>query len=95
MAREVFDLLHKEILGETRYSSEVEEKPGSVIITFFSLRRLCLLLDQFEGCGSDGFIKQLGEGKGQAKLIVSEDKKGVMSYNEKAECLQVKFLYGY
>ena len=41
------------------------------------------------------FIKQLGEGKGQTKLIVSEDKKGVMTYNEKAECLQAKFHYGY
>ena len=40
-------------------------------------------------------IKQLGEGKGQSKLIVSEDKKGVMTYNEKAECLQAKFHYGY
>ena len=95
MAREVFNLLHKEILGRTRYGLEVEEKPGSVKITFFSLRRLCLLFDQFEGCESDGFIKQLGEGKGQAKLIVSDDKKGVMSYNEKAECLQAKFHYGY
>ena len=74
---------------------EVEEKPGSVKITFFSLRRLCLLFDRFEGCKSDGFIKQLGEGKGQAKLIVRDDKKGAMSYNEKTECLQAKFHYGY
>ena len=95
MAREVFNFLHKEILGRTRYGLEVEEKPGSVKITFFSLRRLCLLFDRFEGCESDGFIKQLGEGKGQAKLIVSDDKKGVMSYNEKAVCLQAKFHYGY
>ena len=63
---------------------EVEEKPGSVKITFFSLRRLCLLFERFEG-----------EGKGQAKLIVSDDKKGVMSYNEKAESLQAKCHYGY
>ena len=93
MAREVFNLLQKEILGRTRYGVEVEEKPGSVKITFFSLRRLCHLFDQFEDCGE--FIKQLGEGKGQTKLIVSEDKKGVMTYNEKAECLQAKFHYGY
>lgn len=61
------------------------------MITFLSLRRSYLLFDRFEGCKSDGFIKQLGEGKEQAKLIVSEDKKGVMTLNEKAaECLQVK-----
>ena len=79
----VFDLpMQKEILGRTRYGVEVEEKPGSVKITVFSLRRLCHLFDQFEDCGE--FIKQLGEGKGQTKLIVSEDKKGVMAYNEKA-----------
>ena len=93
MARGVFNLLQKEILGRTRYGVEVEEKPGSVKITFFCLRRLCHLFDQFEDCGE--FIKQLGEGKGQSKLIVSEDKKGVMTYNEKAECLQAKFHYGY
>lgn len=93
MAREVFSLLQKEVLGRTRYGVQVEEKPGSVTITFFSLRRLCHLFDQFEDCG--GFTKQLGEGKGQVKLIVSEDKKGVMTYNEKAECLQAKFHYGY
>ena len=55
MAREVFNLLQKEILGRTRYGVEVEEKPGSVKITFFSLRRLCHLFDQFEDCGE--FIK--------------------------------------
>ena len=59
MAREVFNLLQKEILGRTRYGVEVEEKPGSVKITVFSLRRLCHLFDQFEDCGE--FIKQLGE----------------------------------
>ena len=93
MAREVFNLLRKEVLGLTRYGVEVEEKPGSVRITFFSLRRLCHLFDRFEDCG--GFIKQLGEGKGQAKLIVSEENKGVMTYNQKAKCLQAKFHYGY
>ena len=59
MAREVLNLLQKEILGRTRYGVEVEEKPGSVKITVFSLRRLCHLFDQFEDCGE--FIKQLGE----------------------------------
>ena len=93
MAREVFSLLQKEVIGRTRYGVQVEEKPGSVTITFFSLRRLCHLFDQFEDCG--GFTKQLSEGKGQVKLIVSEDKKGVMTYNEKTECLQAKFHYGY
>ena len=91
MAREVFNLLRNEILGRTRYGVEVEEKPGTVKITFFSLRRLCHFFDQFENCGE--FVKQLGEGKGQIKLIVSEDKKGVLTYNEKAECLQAKFYY--
>lgn len=93
MAREVFNLLRNGILGRTRYGVEVEEKPGSVKITFFSLRRLWRLFDQFEDCGE--FIKQLGEGKGQIKHIVSEDKKGVLTYNEKAECLQAKFHCGY
>ena len=88
-----FNLLQREILGRTRYGVEVEEKPGSVKITFFSLKRLCHLFHQFEDCGE--FIKQLGEGKGQTKLIVSEDEKGVMTYNEKAEYLHAKFHYGY
>lgn len=43
MAREVFNILHKDILGLRRYGLEVEEKPGSVTITFSSLRRLCHL----------------------------------------------------
>ena len=73
MAQEVFNILHKDVLGPTRYGWEVEEKPGSVTITFFSLRRLCHLFDKFMDCG--GFIKQLGEGKGQVKLIVSQEKK--------------------
>ena len=51
MPQEVFILLHKEILGRTRYGIEVEEKPGSVAIMFSSLRRLCNLFDQFEDCG--------------------------------------------
>ena len=93
MAQEVFNILHKDVLGLTRYGLEVEEKPGSVTITFFSLRRLCHLFDKFMDCG--GFIKQLGEGKGQVKLIVSQEKKGVMIYNAKAECLQAIFYYGY
>ena len=86
MAQEVFNILHKDVLGPTRYGLEVEEKPGSVTITFFSLRRLCHFFDKFMDCG--GFIKQLGEGKGQVKLFVSQEKKGVMIYNAKAECLQ-------
>ena len=52
---------------------EVEEKPGSVTITFSSLKRLCHLFDQCEDCGE--FIQQLGEGKGETKLIVSAEKK--------------------
>ena len=51
MAQEVFNLLHKEILGITRFWVEVKETPRSVAITFSSLRRLCHLFDQFEDCG--------------------------------------------
>ena len=62
-------------------------------ITFYNLRRLCHLFDQFED--SAGFIKELGEGKGQANLIVKEEKKGTMTYNMKDEILRAKFHYGY
>ena len=93
MPQEVFNLLQKEILGITRYGIEVENKPGSVTITFSSLRRLCNLFDQFEDCG--GFKKQLGEGKGEAKLIVNDEKKGTMVYNAKEEVLKAAFHYGY
>lgn len=89
VAQQVFNILHKDILGLTRYGLEVEEKPGSVRITFSSLRRLRHLFDKFMDCG--GFIYHLGEGKGQAKLIVSQEKKGVMIYNAKAEWWQAKF----
>ena len=93
MPQEVFNLLHKEILGRTRYGIEVEEKPGSVAIMFSSLRRLCHLFDQFEDCGE--FKKQLGEGKGEAKLIVNDEKKGTMMCIAKEEVLRAKFYYGY
>ena len=93
MPQEVFNLLHQEILGRTRYWIEVEEKPGSVAIMFSSLRRLCNLFDQFEDCGE--FKKQLGEGKGEAKLIVNDKKKGTMKYIAKEEVLRAKFYYGY
>ena len=93
MPHEVFNLLHKEILGRTRYGIEVEEKPGSVAIMFSSLIRLCNLFYQFEDCGD--FKKQLGEGKGEAKLIVSDEKKGTMKYIAKEEVLRAKFYYGY
>ena len=91
--QEVFNLLHKEILGRTRYGIEVEQKPGSVAIIFSSLRRLCHLFDQFEDCGE--FKKQLGEGKGEAKFIVNDEKKGTMVYNANEEILRAKFYYGY
>ena len=93
MPQEVFDLMQKEILGISRYGIEVETKPGSVAISFSSLRRLCNLFDKFEDCG--GFRKQLGEGKGEAKLIVNDEKKGTMVYNGKEEILRAKFHYGY
>ena len=93
MPQEVFNLLHKEILGRTRYGIEFEQKPGSVAIIFSSLRRLCHLFDQFEDCGE--FKKQLGEGKGEAKLIINDEKKGTMVYNAKEGILRAKFYYGY
>ena len=79
MPQEVFNLLRKEILGRTRYGLEVEEQPGSVTVTFSSLRRFCHLFDQFEDCGE--FKKQFGGGKGEAKLIINEEKKGTLVYN--------------
>jgi len=85
--------LGKETLGRTRYGVEVEEKPGSVAIMFSSLRRLCNLFDQFEDCGE--FKKQLGEGKGEAKLIVYNENKGTMTHIVKEELLRAKFYYGY
>ena len=93
MPQEVYNLMHKEILGRTSYGIEVKDKPGSVTITFSSLRRLCNLFNQFEDCG--GFRKQLGEGKGEVKLIVNDEKKGTMVYNAKEEILRAKFYYGY
>ena len=78
MPHEVFDLLNKEILGLTRFGIDT---PGSVTITFSNLRRLSYLFDQLEDCG--GFRKQLGKGKGEAKLIVNSTKKGTMAYNAK------------
>ena len=65
MPHEVFDLLNKEILGLTRFGIDT---PGSVTITFSNLRRISYLFDKFQDCG--GFRKQLGKGKGEAKLIV-------------------------
>ena len=50
------------------------------------------LFGQFEDCA--GFIKELREGKGQAKLIVNAEKKGTMTYNMKDEILRAKFHYG-
>ena len=89
MPQEVSNLLRKEILGRTRYGVEGEEKPGSVAIMFSSLRRLCNLFDQFEDCGE--FKKQLGEGKGEAKLIVNGEN-GTMMYTAKEEPLRDNFI---
>ena len=89
MPHEVFDLLNKEILGLTRVGIEAEDIPGSVTITFSSLRRLSHLLDKFEDFG--GFRKQHGKGKGEAKLIVNSEKKETMVYNAKEQILRAKF----
>ena len=85
----LFDLLDKEILGLTRFGVEVEDTPGSVTITLPYLRRLSNLFHQLEDCR--GFKKQLGKGKGEAKLIVNSEKKGRMVYNAKEEILRAKF----
>ena len=60
MPHEVFEFLIKENLGLTRFGIEVEDTPGSVImtVTFSNLRRLSNLFDQFKDCS--GFRKQLG-----------------------------------
>ena len=89
MPHEVCELLNKEILGLTRVGIEAEDTPGSVTITFSSLRRLSHLFDQFEDFG--GFRKQLGEGKGEAKLIVNSEKKETMVYKSNEEILRAKF----
>ena len=90
MPHQVFDLLNKEILGLTRFGIDT---PGSVTITFSNLRRLSYLYDQFQGC--DGFRKQLGKGKREAKLIVNSEKKETIIYNVKEQFLRAKFFYGY
>ena len=58
-------------------------------ITFSSLRRLSHLFDQFEDFG--GLRKQLGKGKGEAKLIVNSEKKETMVYKSNEEILRAKF----
>ena len=58
-------------------------------ITFSNLRRLSYLFDQ--DCG--GFRKQLGRGKGEAKLIVNSKKKETMAYNAKEQILRAKFFF--
>ena len=90
MPHEVFDLLNKEILGLTRVGIEAEDTPGSVTITVSSLRRLSHLFDQFEDFG--GIRKQLGKGKGEAKLMVNSENKETMVYKSKEEILRAKFL---
>ena len=60
-------------------------------ITFSNLRRLCYLFDQFQECG--GFRKQVGKGKGVAKLIVNSEKKETMVYNAKEQILRAKFFF--
>ena len=62
-------------------------------ITFSNLRRLSYLFDQFEDCG--GFRKQLGKGKGEAKLTVNSEKKETMVYNAKEQILREFLFYGY
>ena len=93
MPQEVFDLFPICIISRTRYGVQVVEKSSSVTITFTSLRRLCLLFNEFEDCGD--FKKQLGDGKGVVKLIVDDRKHGTLKYKPKEEILQFNFHYGY
>ena len=93
MPREVFSLLYKGIISRTRYGIEVVENVKSVTITFTVLRRLCHLFDIFEDCQE--FVKQLGDGKGCVKLIVSDQKKGTLKYKFKEEMLTVDLCYGF
>jgi len=93
MPQEVFELLNKGIVNRTSYGVEVSQKPGSVTITFTNMRRLCALFNKFEDC--EGFIKDLGTGKGVVKLIVDDRKNGIMRYKFKEEILQFTFHYGY
>ena len=93
MAQEVFNILHKDVLGLTRYGLEVEEKPGSVTITFFSLRRLCHLFDKFMDCG--GFIKLYPwRRKGTSQAHCQPRKKRSDDLQCKSRVF-AKFFYGY
>lgn len=93
MPQEVFELLNKGIVNRTSYGVEVLQEPGSVTITFTNMRRLCALFNKFEDC--EGFIKDLGTGKGVVKLIVDDGKNGIMRYKFKEEILQFNCHYGY
>ena len=93
MPQEVFELLNKGIVNRTSYGVEVLQEPGSVTITFTNMRRLCALFNKFEDC--EGFIKDLGTGKGVVKLIVDDRKNGIMRYKFKEEILQFNFHYWY
>ena len=86
MPQEVFELLNKGIVNHTSYGVDVLQKPGSVTITFTNMRRLCALFNKFEDC--EGFIKDLGTGKGVVKLIVDDRRNGIMRYKFKEEILQ-------
>ena len=71
MPQEVFDLLHKGIIKRTSFGVEIVERPGSVTITFTSLRKLCVLFNQFEDCSD--FQKQFKD-RGEACTIYIQAK---------------------
>lgn len=81
--------MYKEIKNRTSYGLDVLEKPGLVTITFTKLRKVCALFNKFEDC--EGFVNELGAGKGVVRLMVDDIKKGIMRYNFKQEILKLDF----
>ena len=94
MPREVFNLLHKNILGESNYGLEVKEGSRSVILLFVKHRRFVVLFDKFLDCG--GFEKALKGGNGHTKIIVDAEKKGSFEYVMREDSFESKTtLYKY
>ena len=93
MPREVFNLLHKTILGESRYGLEVSENSQTITSNFTKFRRLVILFNRFVECG--GFEKKLKEGKGHVNVIVNSEKLFFFVYMLKDNILRVNLHYGY
>ena len=86
MPQEVFNLLHKTILGESSYGLEMEECSRTVTLRFTKLARLVALFNRFIECKR--FKKQFPGGKGHVEVIVDEENKGVFKYVIKDEILK-------